>query len=40
MDGEVVLDLGDNAVIGVLHDRVVTAFAPRRIVFSDALAEV
>jgi hypothetical protein len=40
MDGEVVLDLGDDAVVGILHDGVIAAFTPRRVVFCDVFAEV
>jgi hypothetical protein len=40
MDGKIVLNLGDDAVIGILHDRVVAAFTPRCVVFGDAFTEV
>jgi hypothetical protein len=40
VDGEAVLDLGDDAVIRILHDRVVAALTPRRVLLGDVLAEV
>jgi len=40
VDGAAALDLGDDAVVRVLHDRVVAALAPRRVLLGDVLAEV
>jgi hypothetical protein len=40
VDGASVHYLGDDAVIRILHDRVVALLTPRRILLGDALAEV